>query len=84
MYSESQIVQDWSHHYWIGPSEYDEIIDEYELCCIVIYVFVMYTENGIDVEGAKMLGEALKYNATLTTLDLYSMKQLIFMICDAN
>ena len=29
--------------------------------------------NGIGVEGAKVLGEALKRNTVLTTLDLYGI-----------
>ena len=34
----------------------------------------MYAGNGIGDEGAKVLGEALKYNSRLTTLSLGSMK----------
>ena len=34
----------------------------------------MSTGNRIGAEGAKGLGEALKLNTTLTTLDLASMK----------
>ena len=32
------------------------------------------TDNGIGDEGAKGLGEALKLNTTITTLDLEGMK----------
>ena len=31
-----------------------------------------YLENNVGIEGARMLGEALKTNTTLTTLDLSS------------
>ena len=39
------------------------------------YLFIyVYTDNNVGVEGAKVLGEALKYNNVLTTLYLKSIK----------
>ena len=40
----------------------------------------MCTGNGIGAEGAKGLGEALKLNSTLTTLNLRGMKHEYIMI----
>ena len=39
----------------------------------------MCTDNGIDDEGAKGLGEALKFNTTITIVNLAGMKRLIFI-----
>ena len=36
-------------------------------------MYCVYTDNRIGAEGAKGLGEALKLNTTITTLNLASM-----------
>ena len=38
------------------------------------YIHYVCTDNGIGAEGAKGLGEALKLNSSITTLNLESMK----------
>ena len=38
----------------------------------------IFTGNNIGAEGAKLLGEVMKHNTFLTTLDLGCMKNLIF------
>ena len=43
----------------------------------LIHVFTVCADNNIDIEGAKVLGEALKHNSTLTELRLESLKVLI-------
>ena len=40
------------------------------------------TGNNIGDEGTKILGESLKYNVALTTLNLAGMKHLTFDICN--
>jgi hypothetical protein len=39
----------------------------------------VYTGNGIGDEGSKGLGETLKLNSTITTLNLWSMKPFLFV-----
>ena len=52
-----------------------EILIIYDIVLSIdLYIHYVYTGNRIGDEGAKVLGEALKFNTTITTLYLWSMK----------
>ena len=51
---------------------------------IVSYIHYVCTANDIGPEGAKGLGEALKHNTTLTTMDLGCIDNDFKNIFDGN